>query len=82
MREKKSCFLFAARDLDFVLIYLKKFAANAEKCLNFVCHQVLHMDRNDYYGGDSTSLNLNQVTCLHSLLSIFRNSPVTHFSTL
>jgi RAB protein geranylgeranyltransferase component A len=22
--------------------------------------QVLHMDRNDYYGGDSTSLNLNQ----------------------
>jgi RAB protein geranylgeranyltransferase component A len=24
--------------------------------------QVLHMDRNDYYGGDSTSLNLNQVS--------------------
>lgn len=23
--------------------------------------QVLHMDRNDYYGGESTSLNLNQV---------------------
>ncbi|GJM88614.1 hypothetical protein PR202_ga04694 [Eleusine coracana subsp. coracana] len=23
--------------------------------------QVLHMDRNDYYGGDSTSLNLNQL---------------------
>ncbi len=26
--------------------------------------QVLHMDRNDYYGGDSASLNLNQV-CNH-----------------
>jgi RAB protein geranylgeranyltransferase component A len=24
--------------------------------------KVLHMDRNDYYGGDSTSLNLNQVS--------------------
>ncbi|KAI4977474.1 hypothetical protein ZWY2020_059611 [Hordeum vulgare] len=23
--------------------------------------KVLHMDRNDYYGGDSTSLNLNQL---------------------
>ena len=23
--------------------------------------QVLHMDRNDYYGGDSASLNLTQV---------------------
>jgi Rab GDP dissociation inhibitor len=26
--------------------------------------KVLHMDRNDYYGGDSTSLNLNQVSKL------------------
>lgn len=26
--------------------------------------QVLHMDRNDYYGGESTSLNLNQVKFL------------------
>ncbi|KAL7223482.1 hypothetical protein ACSBR1_025016 [Camellia fascicularis] len=24
-------------------------------------HKVLHMDRNDYYGGESTSLNLNQL---------------------
>jgi Rab GDP dissociation inhibitor len=24
--------------------------------------KVLHMDRNDYYGGDSASLNLTQVT--------------------
>ncbi|BFG35592.1 hypothetical protein CerSpe_218660 [Prunus speciosa] len=23
--------------------------------------KVLHMDRNDYYGGESTSLNLNQI---------------------
>ncbi|CAH8296964.1 unnamed protein product, partial [Eruca vesicaria subsp. sativa] len=23
--------------------------------------KVLHMDRNDYYGGESTSLNLNQL---------------------
>ena len=26
--------------------------------------KVLHMDRNDYYGGDSASLNLTQV-CIH-----------------
>jgi Rab GDP dissociation inhibitor len=26
--------------------------------------KVLHMDRNDYYGGDSASLNLTQV-CAH-----------------
>ncbi|GJM88613.1 hypothetical protein PR202_ga04693 [Eleusine coracana subsp. coracana] len=26
--------------------------------------KVLHMDRNDYYGGDSTSLNLNQASFL------------------
>jgi RAB protein geranylgeranyltransferase component A len=25
--------------------------------------KVLHMDRNDYYGGDSASLNLTQVCC-------------------
>lgn len=30
--------------------------------LNFYpSKQVLHMDKNDYYGGESTSLNLNQV---------------------
>ena len=29
--------------------------------------KVLHMDRNDYYGGDSASLNLSQV-CLHTVL--------------
>lgn len=27
--------------------------------------QVLHMDRNDYYGGQSASLNLNQARNLH-----------------
>ena len=27
--------------------------------------KVLHMDRNDYYGGDSASLNLTQV-CVYS----------------
>ena len=26
--------------------------------------KVLHMDRNDYYGGDSASLNLTQVRSL------------------
>lgn len=31
------------------------------KCLLSVCLQVLHMDRNDYYGGESSSLNLIQV---------------------
>jgi RAB protein geranylgeranyltransferase component A len=40
------------------------------------------MDRNDYYGGDSTSLNLNQVTIINAslsrLLTIFWNAP--HFS--
>ena len=30
--------------------------------------KVLHMDRNDYYGGDSASLNLTQV-CRHSSTS-------------
>jgi RAB protein geranylgeranyltransferase component A len=27
----------------------------------YVYMQVLHMDRNDYYGGESTSLNLTKV---------------------
>lgn len=27
----------------------------------FDVDQVLHMDRNDYYGGESTSMNLKQV---------------------
>lgn len=31
--------------------------------------KVLHMDRNDYYGGDSASLNLTQVR-LHSDVSV------------
>ena len=31
--------------------------------------KVLHMDRNDYYGGDSASLNLTQVRALYSPLS-------------
>lgn len=26
-----------------------------------VCVKVLHMDRNDYYGGESASVNLNQL---------------------
>ena len=29
--------------------------------------KVLHMDRNDYYGGDSASLNLTQVRSLSAL---------------
>jgi RAB protein geranylgeranyltransferase component A len=29
--------------------------------------KVLHMDRNDYYGGDSASLNLTQVIRFHPL---------------
>lgn len=33
----------------------------------FLVIQVLHMDRNDYYGGESTSLNLNQVRILWTL---------------
>lgn len=33
--------------------------------------KVLHMDRNDYYGGDSASLNLTQVC----RLTPFRNTP-------
>jgi hypothetical protein len=32
-------------------------------CVSLV-NQVLHMDRNDYYGGESTSLNLVQVVFL------------------
>jgi len=27
--------------------------------------QVLHMDRNNYYGGQSTSFNLNQACAVH-----------------
>lgn len=34
--------------------------------------KVLHMDRNDYYGGDSASLNLTQVC--------FYNKSLTRFS--
>ena len=30
--------------------------------------KVLHMDRNDYYGGDSASLNLTQVCAPPSML--------------
>lgn len=33
--------------------------------------QVLHMDRNDYYGGESTSLNLNQVSFISYLCFFF-----------
>jgi RAB protein geranylgeranyltransferase component A len=29
--------------------------------------KVLHMDRNDYYGGDSASLNLTQVCGQHDM---------------
>ena len=32
--------------------------------------QVLHMDRNDYYGGDSTSLNLNQARSYKSIILV------------
>lgn len=38
------------------------------KCLS---NQVLHMDRNDYYGGESTSLNLIQVSAFWNLVNIF-----------
>lgn len=34
--------------------------------------KVLHMDRNDYYGGDSASLNLTQVA--HTAVGTDRNS--------
>lgn len=33
--------------------------------------QVLHMDRNDYYGGESTSLNLFQVCSRNALVAGF-----------
>ena len=32
--------------------------------------KVLHMDRNDYYGGDSASLNLTQVLKLYLFILI------------
>ena len=42
--------------------------------------QVLHMDRNDYYGGDSTSLNLNQVSMSNEVIPILEVLDVlTHF---
>jgi Rab GDP dissociation inhibitor len=31
--------------------------------------KVLHMDRNGYYGGESASLNLNQVTFIFAYLN-------------
>ena len=37
----------------------------------YTVNQVLHMDRNDYYGGESSSLNLIQVLCLKSFVEIF-----------
>ena len=33
--------------------------------------KVLHMDRNDYYGGDSASLNLTQVCGRHDMYCRF-----------
>lgn len=33
--------------------------------------KVLHMDRNDYYGGESASLNLSQVIDIICYLSFF-----------
>ena len=33
--------------------------------------KVLHMDRNDYYGGDSASLNLTQVIQLPQYMLIY-----------
>jgi RAB protein geranylgeranyltransferase component A len=42
--------------------------------------QVLHMDRNDYYGGDSTSLNLNQVSNSNEFIEMLDVLDVlTHF---
>jgi RAB protein geranylgeranyltransferase component A len=32
---------------------------------------VLHMDRNDYYGGAAASLNLNQVSDCGGLIALF-----------
>ena len=40
--------------------------------------KVLHMDRNDYYGGDSASLNLTQVRPGYSL-SLRRLKPLTRY---
>lgn len=37
-------------------------------------YQVLHMDRNDYYGGESTSLNLIQVYVIEVVHNIFSQS--------
>ena len=34
--------------------------------------QVLHMDRNNYYGGESASLNLNQVRSLLTTAGVRR----------
>jgi RAB protein geranylgeranyltransferase component A len=38
--------------------------------LNLRLKHVLHMDRNDYYEGESTSFNLNQVILLCSCCKI------------
>jgi len=41
-------------------------------CKSFIfVSQVLHMDRNDYYGGESASLNLIQVLFTIQDLSLF-----------
>ena len=50
---------------------------------NVVGVQVLHMDRNDYYGGAAASLNLNQVgdalvACLTEF-TVLRVSWIMHF---
>lgn len=37
----------------------------------YIVNQVLHMDRNDYYGGESSSLNLIQVLKCTVLLKVF-----------
>lgn len=31
------------------------------------------MDRNDYYGGESSSLNLNQVNCIYFTVFLIKN---------
>ena len=38
--------------------------------------KVLHMDRNDYYGGDSASLNLTQVCRRHDIYCWFLIYPL------
>ena len=46
--------------------------------MTYIGKKVLHMDRNDYYGGESASLNLTQVRFYFLKLSLSEDCVLNH----